>query len=335
MKKETPNILNRDFKGVWIRSEIWLDLNLTWMEKLLLTEIDSLDNEDGCYASNNYFAEFFQLSAGRISQIIKSLKEKKYVSCEYFYKKDSKEIEKRVLRILNINIKNTKGGIKNIKEGYLENAKDNNTSINNTMNKEEGQKENLKNSFKEPEKEKKIPDISPDDDFILKLKNTPEFKKALNNFCIIKTDFEKIGNQVIKLALKHRATIEEIVDSLRICHKQNKSGIIPYFGGVLKRKILNRAGGDNEPASAQQKDMPKPKKPHIINAIQKTQITDFIHDGLLKYNKVITYSIDWNNLNIKILFIDKNNRTQLRTIDEVVTKCRNLFGIFVNTKVLN
>jgi len=117
------------------------------MEKLLLTEIDSLDNENGCYASNNYFAGFFQLSAGRISQIIKSLKEKKYVSCEYFYKKDSKEIEKRVLRILNTGIKNTKKGIKNTKRGYLENAKDNNTYNNNTYNNIKGKNEIISEDF--------------------------------------------------------------------------------------------------------------------------------------------------------------------------------------------
>jgi hypothetical protein len=44
--------MNRDFKGVWIPKDVWLDHNLTWMEKLLLVEIDSLDAEKGCFASN-------------------------------------------------------------------------------------------------------------------------------------------------------------------------------------------------------------------------------------------------------------------------------------------
>ena len=34
----------RDFKGVWIPKEIWLSTDLKVMEKLILVEIDSLDN---------------------------------------------------------------------------------------------------------------------------------------------------------------------------------------------------------------------------------------------------------------------------------------------------
>ena len=71
--------LERDFKGVWIPKEIWLDNKLTWMEKIVITEINSLDREDGCFASNNYLADFFDLTPGRISQIISSLIDKKYI----------------------------------------------------------------------------------------------------------------------------------------------------------------------------------------------------------------------------------------------------------------
>jgi len=34
--------MNRDFKGVWIPKEVWINKDLTWMEKLFLVEIDSL-----------------------------------------------------------------------------------------------------------------------------------------------------------------------------------------------------------------------------------------------------------------------------------------------------
>ena len=108
------------------------------MEKLFITEINSLDKEQGCFASNNYFAKFFNVSPGRCSQIINSLIQKGYMSAEY--EREGKEIKKRVLRILNTPIKNSKGGIKNIKDEYLENDKDNNTLINNTIN-------NTKESF--------------------------------------------------------------------------------------------------------------------------------------------------------------------------------------------
>lgn len=122
----------RYFKGVWIPREIWLNSDLTWMEKLFITEINSLDNDEGCYASNEYFSVFFGLTKQRCSQIINSLIIKKYVSCEYV--REGKLIKKRVLRILDTGIKNIYRGIKNTLGGYQENAKENNIIYNNTVN---------------------------------------------------------------------------------------------------------------------------------------------------------------------------------------------------------
>jgi len=64
----------RDFKGVWIPRDIWLSEQLSTMEKVLFVEIHSLDNERGCYASNAYFAEFFQVSIRQIIRYLSSLK---------------------------------------------------------------------------------------------------------------------------------------------------------------------------------------------------------------------------------------------------------------------
>jgi hypothetical protein len=50
--------MNRDFKGVWIPKDIYLNPELTLVEKILLIEIQSLDNEQGCFAGNKYFADF-------------------------------------------------------------------------------------------------------------------------------------------------------------------------------------------------------------------------------------------------------------------------------------
>lgn len=135
--------MDRNFKGIWIPKEIWLSEDLTTLEKILLVEIDSLEDEEkGCFASNKYFADFFKLTNGRISQIINNLNKKKYISIDYQYK--GKEIEKRILRInrppypevfnkLNRHLENDDRGVKFSKEGYLENAKDNNIYINNII----------------------------------------------------------------------------------------------------------------------------------------------------------------------------------------------------------
>jgi hypothetical protein len=71
--------LTRDFKGVWIPKDIWLSRQLSLMEKVLFVEIHSLDNEDGCYASNRHFAEFFDVSERQIQNVIAALKSKGFI----------------------------------------------------------------------------------------------------------------------------------------------------------------------------------------------------------------------------------------------------------------
>lgn len=75
---------NRDFKGVWIPKEIWLLNDISAIEKLLLVEIHSLDNKDGCFAGNEYFSEFFGISIYAISRHIKKLKANGYIKQTFF-----------------------------------------------------------------------------------------------------------------------------------------------------------------------------------------------------------------------------------------------------------
>lgn len=127
--------MQRAFKGVWIPKEVWLDKSLGWSEKLLLVEIDSLDNDEGCWASNEYFAEFFNLSKDRISKLISSLKKKGYVTVDLIYKEGTKQIDKRVVKITDrYRRKQLEGMGENNDTPLGENAEDNNTSINNTDN---------------------------------------------------------------------------------------------------------------------------------------------------------------------------------------------------------
>lgn len=65
---------NRAFRGVWIPKEVWLDTRLNALEKIILTEIDSLDQgEQGCYASNKHIAEFCQCSEAKVSKAVSKL----------------------------------------------------------------------------------------------------------------------------------------------------------------------------------------------------------------------------------------------------------------------
>ena len=72
--------MQRNFKGVWIPREVWLSEELSLMEKVLFVEIDSLDNERGCFASNRYFAEFFGVSPRQIATYVAALKKKSFVT---------------------------------------------------------------------------------------------------------------------------------------------------------------------------------------------------------------------------------------------------------------
>lgn len=136
--------MNRDFKGVWIPKDIWLDENLTWMEKLLLVEIDSLDAEKGCFASNDYFAKFFQLSKSRISDLIGQLVAKGYITTFLLY--EGKQVKRREITMV-IPIRKFEGGIRNTDEGYSENAQDNNTVISNTISNKNNKLYNHKDAF--------------------------------------------------------------------------------------------------------------------------------------------------------------------------------------------
>lgn len=85
----------RAFRGIWIPADLWLNRTLSVMEKLMLVEIDSLDNDPvrGCYKKNQGFAEFFGLSKNRVSEIIKVLEKKGFIRIKY--QKEGREIIER------------------------------------------------------------------------------------------------------------------------------------------------------------------------------------------------------------------------------------------------
>lgn len=86
----------RQFKGVWIPKEVWLDEKLTYFEKAVYAEIDSLDGEDGCFASNKYLAGFFGCTERHIKRALAHLSELGYVKTEMF------DGRKRVIKICRI-----------------------------------------------------------------------------------------------------------------------------------------------------------------------------------------------------------------------------------------
>ena len=112
--------VNRAFKGVWIPKEIYLDNRLSWSEKILIVEIDSLDRGEGCFAGNEYLSKFIGITTTSISSSISKLVSLGF--CKRVFVK-----HKRYL------YSNIKGFNENVDERLMENHKHNNT-VNKTDN---------------------------------------------------------------------------------------------------------------------------------------------------------------------------------------------------------
>jgi hypothetical protein len=115
----------RDFKGVWIPKDVWLNPNLTFLEKGILAEIDSLSSEDkGCFASNEYLAEFCGCSVTKVSLAISKLVDLGYIYLANFNGRQ-RELKSRLSKSERQTFTKLKADIKKVKG-----TKVNNTSIN-------------------------------------------------------------------------------------------------------------------------------------------------------------------------------------------------------------
>ena len=112
-----------------IPSNVRYDKRLTPNAKLLYAEITALCNDKGyCWANNKYFADLYEVSTTSISKWISSLIEFGYLTSTINYKKGTKEILNRYLRLVTYPIE------EKLNTPIEEKLKDNNTIINNTIN---------------------------------------------------------------------------------------------------------------------------------------------------------------------------------------------------------
>ncbi len=134
---------NRDFKGVWIPKEIWLNTELSITDKVLLAEIDSLDNENHCTASNEYFSEFFKVSVPTISRSIKKLKDLGFIETEMV---NSNTGSYRIIKVIQGSNQNDETGLINLTTNYNSNNNKNTKQRNRTPDRTFGNK-NIKLDF--------------------------------------------------------------------------------------------------------------------------------------------------------------------------------------------
>lgn len=118
---------DRDFKGVWIPKEVWLDERLTMLEKGILVEIDSLDmSDDGCWASNEYLATFCQCSIPKVANAVSKLVELGYIRRESFDGRRRK-LKSSLSNFKRQTYKNYKADLKNVDTNNTSNKKENNS----------------------------------------------------------------------------------------------------------------------------------------------------------------------------------------------------------------
>ena len=144
---------DRDFKGVWIPKDIYLNRDLTPTEKFLLVEIDSLSKNGECFASNEHFAQFLGISTRQVQYALKKLKDKGLISTFLIYREGTKEVEKRIITPHEVYFTTpSRNAVRDPHEtGFATPHEidfvDNNTIINNTVNNTSNIKKiNKKNS---------------------------------------------------------------------------------------------------------------------------------------------------------------------------------------------
>ena len=167
----------RDFKGVWIPKEIWLDDSLTLLEKCIFTEIDSLDNEEHCTAGNEYFSKFCNCSESKITKAIKKLQELGMIEVMSF---DGRHRKIRVVKNDSQSSKKYEAESQKVRANNIDNNKDNKViskDINNIKNPE---KDNFLGSAKAEKKPNLYSNcISLIDDFINEHNCSSHIRKLL------------------------------------------------------------------------------------------------------------------------------------------------------------
>lgn len=139
---------------ITIPPKIRYDPNLKDLSKLLYGEIEALSFKTGrCWASNNYFADLYNVDKRTIIRCINELKDNGYITCTNYYKNNSKIIDKREIIPSDKNVTRWcqnchQGGDKNVTTPSDKNVTENTTSINTTRLNINNNKDEVENLLK-------------------------------------------------------------------------------------------------------------------------------------------------------------------------------------------
>ena len=272
---------DRNFLGVWVPKNVYLNKQLSWSEKILLVEIESLDNENGCFASNDYFADFLDVTKTTVSVAISKLKKLGFVEQVSF------DGRKRVLKVINAEFKKTeRQSVEKPKRSIQENLQHNNTfnnTDNNTFknNKKINTKKVLLNDLK------KIKDIESGAVCI----DVDELKTQ-HTWLEHTTKHLKVAPYYMKLLLNEFTTEMKLKSDDFKSIKETKTHFLNWSKIQVKknRQFGNDGWGRQEPQHSHQPKRVERKneKPEMSDAEKKKLHLDYLTDHLLKpYNEFI------------------------------------------------
>jgi DNA-binding transcriptional regulator GbsR (MarR family) len=263
----------RQFLGIWIPRDIYLNRDLSWTDKILLIEIESLDNERGCFASNDYFAKFLGVTNTTISQSISKLKKLGFVEQVSFdgrtrvLKADFKVCETQI-------VKKSKGR-------QTENLQHNKTK-NKTINKD--QKINKKdlnlNLTDDPKTNRKVKEMLNGSTCmnVEELKNERVWIEHCSRHLQLKPHFTNI---LIKQFIDEQILKDDSFKTRR----ETKSHFLNWAKiEVNKNRKFNESWGKYDPQSMRpnQPQRVEYKKPELSESEKKKLHNDFIKAQLFK-----------------------------------------------------
>ena len=140
----SEKVLKKSYYAI-IPATVRYDKELTANAKLLYGELTALSEKEGyCWASNNYFAELYEVTPQAISKWINQLAKKGYITLDY--ERSGKEIKQRNIYIATyqqiikeVSTKDDEGINKRLR-GYQQKIKEN-TTVNTTVNTTNNNKE--------------------------------------------------------------------------------------------------------------------------------------------------------------------------------------------------
>lgn len=256
--------MERDFKGVWIPKEIWLNKELSLIEKVLLVEINSLDNDFGCTAGNEYFANFFNVTERTISKSITRLKDLGFVSSSF-------DGRIRTLRVENFSMQSRKNY-----EAHINN---------NTEN-------NIKHSIENTNKQQVLFNTNKEVLEVRKSEQGQWFVDTYNSICVSLPKCQRLNakrSKAISRVLKNYSE-EEILTAFNnlensdFCKGKNDSGWKADIDFLLKEDKFDRVleGRYNDKKRGCKAEVITPGEKYRVSAEEKEEMRKAVERGELK-----------------------------------------------------